>query len=292
MRELAVQIEGLSYKFGEQTVLKDISLELEQGKIYGLLGRNSSGKTTLINLLVNQLIAPSCKLHIFGEDPRKKPEILRRVCIVREEGFYAPYMKGYQILDLYQRFYEHYDKALEARLVELFEVPVKKPYSKYSRGMKSILLMIVALASKADLVILDEPTLGMDTPNREAFYKILLEEYIKQPRTFIISTHFIDEVENIIEEAIILEQGEKCLQEEVEVLKQKAMYLSGHKEVLESLEGLKGKEPKECFGSKAVYAYIGALSEADTKKVKIGQVECLPMSLGQIFLEMTRRKEV
>lgn len=82
-------------------------------------------------------------------------------------------------------------------------------YRKYSRGMKSLLFMIVALCSKAPLTILDEPTLGMDAPNREQFYKILLDEYVKEPRTFIISTHLINEIENLLEEVIIIDQGER-----------------------------------------------------------------------------------
>lgn len=291
MEELAVKIEHLNYSFGSHEVLKEMSFNLEVNKIYGLLGRNGAGKTTLINLLVNQLIAREGSIQLFGEDPRKNPAILKKVCIAREAEFYAPYMKGKAILQLYSQFYEGYDKQLEQKLVAFFDIPVDIAYRKYSRGMKSLLFMIVALCSKAPLTILDEPTLGMDAPNREQFYKILLDEYVKEPRTFMISTHLINEIENLLEEVIIIDQGERLLQEEVESLKSKAIYLSGNKEELERLTALKMAKPKESFGKSATYAYIGELDELDQKLIQSTHIEISPMSIQQIFVELTKGKE-
>lgn len=291
MKELAVKIENLSYSFGSQQVLKEISFNLEVNKIYGLLGKNGAGKTTLTNLLVNQLIAKSGSIQLFGEDPRNNPAILKDVCIIREAEFYAPYMKGKAILQLYSRFYEKYDTQLEQKLVAFFNIPLDRAYRKYSRGMKSLLFMVVALCSKAPLTILDEPTLGMDAPNREEFYKILLDEYVKAPRTFIISTHLINEIENLLEEVIIIDQGEKLLQEEVESLKARAVYLSGNKEELEGLAALKMVKPKESFGKTVVYAYIGELDKGDLNLIRASHIEMSPMSVQQIFVELTKGKE-
>ncbi len=291
MRELAVKIEDLNYAFGSHQVLKEMSFSLEANKIYGLLGKNGAGKTTLINLLVNQLIAKEGSIQLFGKDPRNNPAVLKEVCIVREAEFYAPYMKGKAILQLYSRFYENYDKQLEEKLVAFFNIPLDIAYRKYSRGMKSLLFMVVALCSKAPLTILDEPTLGMDAPNREQFYKILLDEYVKEPRTFIISTHLINEIENLLEEVIIIDQGEVLLQEEVESLKPKAVYLSGNKEDLERLAALKTAKPKESFGKRAGYVYIGELEEMDLKLIKSSYIEMSPMSIQQIFVELTKGKE-
>lgn len=291
MRELAVKIEDLNYAFGSHQVLKEMSFSLEANKIYGLLGKNGAGKTTLINLLVNQLIAKEGSIQLFGEDPRNNPAILKQVCIVREAEFYAPYMKGKAILQLYRQFYENYDKQLEEKLVAFFNIPLDIAYRKYSRGMKSLLFMVVALCSKAPLTILDEPTLGMDASNREQFYKILLDEYVKNPRTFIISTHLINEIENLLEEVIIIDQGEILLQEEVESLKSKAVYLSGNKEDLECLVALKTVKPKESFGKSAGYIYIGELEEMDLKRIKSSHIEMSPMSIQQIFVELTKGKE-
>lgn len=291
MRELAVKIEDLNYAFGSHQVLKEMSFSLEANKIYGLLGKNGAGKTTLINLLVNQLIAKEGSIQLFGKDPRNNPAVLKEVCIVREAEFYAPYMKGKAILQLYSCFYENYDKQLEEKLVAFFNIPLDIAYRKYSRGMKSLLFMVMALCSKAPLTILDEPTLGMDAPNREQFYKILLDEYVKEPRTFIISTHLINEIENLLEEVIIIDQGEVLLQEEVESLKSKAVYLSGNKEDLERLAALKMARPKESFGKSAGYVYIGELEEMDLKLIKSSYIEMSPMSIQQIFVELTKGKE-
>lgn len=248
MEGFAVEINHLNYDFQDKKVLEDISLALERDKIYGLLGKNGAGKTTLINILVNQLIAKEGEIKIFGKDPRKETEVLEKVCVIREGEFYAPHMKVKAIFELYRRFYPLYDKNLEQRLVEIFDLPVNKPYQKYSRGMKTLVFNIIGLCTHAELTLFDEPTLGLDAVNREQFYTILLEEYAKNPRTIVLSTHLIDEVENLLERVVIINQGKIMLHEDVDAFKAKGCYLTGFQEAFEKIQALEGKKLKESFG--------------------------------------------
>lgn len=291
MEELAVQINHLSYAFQDKNVLEDISLALEGDKIYGLLGKNGAGKTTLINLLVNQLIAKEGEIKIFGKDPRKETEVLEKVCIIREGEFYAPYMKVKAIFELYSRFYPLYDKHLEEKLVAHFELPINQPYQKYSRGMKTLVFNIIGLCTHAKLTLFDEPTLGLDAVNREEFYRILLEEYVKNPRTIVFSTHLIDEVENLLERVIIINEGKILLHEDVEEFKTKSLYLTGLQEAFYGIQALEGKRLKESFGKTHVYSYFGTLTNKDKEMIRKANIEVSPLGLQKAFVELTKGKE-
>lgn len=291
MNELAVEIKNLNYAFQDSTVLQAIELKIEMNKIYGLMGKNGAGKTTLINLIANQLIAKQGEINIFGKDPRKEATILEKLCVVREGEFYAPRMRVKDIFRLYQTLYKEYDEVLEKKLVDFFQLPVHKIYQKYSRGMKSMVFIIIGICSRAPITIFDEPTLGLDAASREDFYKILLEDYLKHPRTIIVSTHLIDEVEQLIERVILIDEGKVILNEEVQELKEQAYYITASQEKLEKLEALRDRVPKKCYGKTSVYAYLGSFSKTDREIIKGEQIEIVPMSLQQIFLEHTKRRE-
>jgi len=291
MTELAIEIKNLNYAFQDSVVLQDIDLEIEPNKIYGLMGKNGVGKTTLINLIANQLIAKQGEIYIFGNDPRKEATILEKLCVVREGEFYAPRMRVKDLFKLYQTLYKDYDETLEKRLVDFFKLPVHKSYQKYSRGMKSMVFIIIGICSRAPITIFDEPTLGLDAASREDFYQILLEDYLKHPRTIIVSTHLIDEVEQLIERVILMDEGKVVLNKEVQELKEQACYITAAQEKVEKLEALQSRLPKKCYGKTSVYAYFGDFSEADKEVIKSEQIEIVPMSLQQIFLEHTRRRE-
>lgn len=291
MNELAIEIKNLNYAFRDTAVLQAVDLEVESNKIYGLIGQNGAGKTTLINLIANQLIAKQGSIQVLGQDPRKEPSTLENLCIVREGEFYAPRMKVKDIFKLYQILYKDYDETLEKRLVDFFKLPIYKPYQKYSRGMKSMVFIIIGICSRAPITIFDEPTLGLDAGSREDFYKILLEDYLKYPRTIIISTHLIDEIEHLIERVILIDEGRVVLNEEVQELKERAWYITASQEKLEKLEILRNQPPKKSYGKTSVYTYFGSFSKADKEIIKSEQIEMVPMSLQQIFLEHTKRRE-
>lgn len=290
MSELAISVENLRYSFKGQEVLKNINLEIEKDKIYGLLGKNGAGKTTLINLIANQLVAKDGTINIFGTDPREDADVLDRICIVREADAFLLDIKAKEIFLLYQRLYPYYDKELERKLVDFFNLPIKKSIKKYSRGMKSLLFNIIGICSNAEITIFDEPTLGLDAENREQFYNILLDEYSKNPRTIIISTHLIDEVEQLLEKVIIIHDGKIMIQDEVENIIEKSYYISGSKQKLEQLEGLKNRMPSQVFGQTQVYSYFGRLSRKDRDIVEQENIDIIPMGLQKAFVELTKDK--
>lgn len=217
---------NISKEYKKKKVLSDISFSLERGKIYGLIGRNGAGKTTLLSIMSAQNPATSGKVMIDGEEVWENPHALAKICFSRELQTTEAY-KVKEYLDTAAIFYPHWDKEYAERLVNIFNLDKKQRMNKLSKGMLSMITIIVALASKAEYTFLDEPVAGLDVVARDEFYKILLEEYTQTGRTFVISTHIIDEASDIFEEVIMIKDNRIAIKENTQELLDRAVHISG-----------------------------------------------------------------
>lgn len=223
--------ENLTKQYGSKTVLDHVNLTLESGKIYGLIGRNGAGKTTLLSLMSNQNPISDGTATIDGQRIWENPKALSRLCFSRELNLSAESALSSYTLKAYLRAAEtylpHWDKEMAARLLELFGLEKKKKLGKLSKGMLSMVTILVAMASKAEFTFLDEPVAGLDVVAREQFYQLLLEEYTETGRTFVLSTHIIEEAADVMEEVIILDHGKILLKENTQELVDRARYVTG-----------------------------------------------------------------
>lgn len=223
--------ENLTKSYGKKTVLENLNLTLESGKIYGLIGRNGAGKTTMLSIMSNQNPATAGKVILDGENVWENRKALDRICfsrelnITQENGLAAYTIKKY--LDVAASYYVHWDKEMAKNLVEKFELKPKQKLGKLSKGMLSMVTIIVAMASKAEFTFLDEPVAGLDVVAREMFYKLLLDEYTETGRTFVISTHIIEEAADVMEEVIMLNKGQIIRHANTQELVDSARYVTG-----------------------------------------------------------------
>ncbi len=219
---VAIEIKNVSHNFKDKVVCDNISIDFEENKIYGLLGKNGAGKSTLINIITNQLICKSGEVKIFGTNPREDVSILEDVCVVREKEFFDPTYKVKDIFKSYSYFYKEYDYELQDKLCKLFEINKKLVYKKLSRGMKTLVSNIIGICSNAPITIFDEPTIGLDAVNRQEFYNIILESYMNKNRTIIISTHLINEVEDLLEKVVMIADGKIKVNDYIDEVKEKS----------------------------------------------------------------------
>lgn len=230
--------KGITKKYGAAEVLHSVDLELESGKIYGLIGRNGAGKTTLLSILTAQNPATAGEVTYEGKAVWENPEALSHLCFSRElnqiSGGNANTMKVKEYLKVAETFFPHWDREMAEKLTGEFGLDVKKRISKLSKGMLSMVTIIVALASKAEFTFLDEPVAGLDVVAREKFYSLLLEEFAATGRTFIVSTHIIEEAADVFEEVIIVDQGRILLKENTQELLERSYHISGHQEAVDA----------------------------------------------------------
>ncbi|MBP3489862.1 MAG: ABC transporter ATP-binding protein [Roseburia sp.] len=280
-------------RYGANAVIKDFDLTLEKGKIYGLIGRNGAGKTTLLSMMSAQNPASEGSVTLDGENIWENADALRHICFAREISPSANQnslanMRVRDYLKTASWFYPAWDKELAEKLVKKFELDGKKRLGKLSKGMLSAVTIIVALASKADFTFLDEPVAGLDVVMREYFYRVLLEEYTNSGRTFVISTHIIEEAADVFEEVIIIKEGALLLKENTTELLERAYRVSGLIEVVdEAVKGLKCYHEEKSGRAKSVTVLLG-----EGERLPEGyDVSIQPLTLQNVFVALCGMEE-
>jgi ABC-2 type transport system ATP-binding protein len=201
-----VRIDNLSFGYGREKLFMDLDLLLEPGNIYGLLGKNGVGKTTLLKLISGLRFPQRGECLVLDHIPRKRlPGLLEELYFLPEEFFVPPItMATYE--KIYGPFYPRFDRKLLAECLKEFDLDSKKKLTELSYGQKKKFLLAFGAATKCRLFLLDEPTNGLDIPSKSQFRK-LLASAVTDDRIILISTHQVRDVENLIDPIIILEDG-------------------------------------------------------------------------------------
>lgn len=272
--------------YGKKDVLNHVDLELEKGKIYGLIGRNGAGKTTLLSILSAQNPATKGTVTYNGMPVWENREALDHICFSRELNPMSQGQGGYKVKDFLKAasiYMPNWDEKMAQHLLEKFELDEKKKIGKLSKGMMSMVTIIIALASKADYTFLDEPVAGLDVVMREYFYRVLLDEFADSGRTFVISTHIIEEASDVFEEVIMLDKGQIVLKENTQDLLDRSRHISGKIEDVDALTaGMKTYHQEKMGRSKGVTVL---LEKGQTLK-QTPDVTIQPMNLQQVFVAL------
>lgn len=202
-----IEIKNLTKVYGDKKALNNINLSFENDKIYGLLGSNGAGKTTMMKIIVNRAFPSEGNVYLNGDIVTENEEVQKNIFYVTEKDKYPKDIKMKDLLKWEARFYENFDIDYAEQLAQLFNLDLDKKTNTLSTGYYTIFKVIVSLASNGEVMILDEPVLGIDSLYRELFYKVLLENHQKNKNLILIATHLIDEVEPVLEEVIIIDNG-------------------------------------------------------------------------------------
>lgn len=288
--EHVVELNRVTKSYGDVKAVSNVSFSLGAEKIYGLLGRNGAGKTTIMHMITAQLFATSGELKVFGETPYENNRVLNQICFIKESQKYPDIYRVMDVLEIAATFYPNWDHGYALSLAEEFRLPLKRRMKKLSRGMLSSVGIIIGLASRAPLTIFDEPYLGLDAVARSLFYDRLIEDYSLYPRTIVLSTHLIDEVSNILEHVILIDNGSLIIDEDAEALRGRAVTLAGAKDVVDSF--IAGKEVihRESFGNLVSTTVMGAWNNGERKKAEALGLEITPVSLQQLIVYLTNGK--
>lgn len=228
---MMVDIQNLTFRYGRKTVLTDISLQLGGGKIYGLLGENGVGKTTLLKVIagLQKQVSGSCT--VFGENPfNRTPSFLSRIYYLPEDLEFI--QKGYtpsQMGKLNGPFYPKFDNEKYMAILQEFNVNPEQSINKMSQGQTKKSAIAFAIATNAELLLMDEPSNGLDIPSKTLFRRVMAE-YCLETTCTIISTHQVRDLENLIDPIIILDNCATILNESLESIAEK-LYFSLEKAV-------------------------------------------------------------
>lgn len=285
---VGIEVKDLTLRFGDVTALDRLSFRLGGGKIYGLLGRNGSGKTSLLSVLAAFRKATDGQVRVGGADPFENDDVVRQICLIRESGDVYESDRVKCVLETAQLFRPNWDDDYAAKLLDKFKLSSRKRAQTLSRGQKSALGIVLGLATRAPLTIFDESYLGMDAPSRYAFYEELLADYVAHPRTIIISTHLIEEVASLFEEVVIIDEGRLVVHSEADTLRSRGARVTGPAEVVDTfVAGLTVLSEQTLGRVKAVTVY-GELNEAQVQAAALAGLDLGPVSLQDLFVHLTR----
>lgn len=280
---MSINITDTTKTYGKIRAVDNISLKFEKNKIYGLLGRNGAGKTTLLNLITNRLFADSGEIVINDLNVTGHNDSLSQVYMMGEKTYYPTGMKVKETFRWANEFYKEFDTEYAKELADKFELNINKKVGKLSTGYTTIFKIIIALSVNAEFILLDEPILGLDAYHRDLFYKELMNSYSRWPRTFIISTHLIEEVASLIENVVIINEGRIVKNESCEALLSTGYTATGSILAIDEFTAGKNVIDTDTIGNiKSAYILHDGESPASTDKIDIGRLD-----LQKLFIKLT-----
>lgn len=283
-----IEVRNLTKQYKHTTALDHINLTIEKDSIYGLLGRNGAGKTSLMSILTAQNFATSGHVEVFGEHPYENAHALKRMCFVRESQKYPEDATAKHAIANARLFFPRWDQTFAAELIDDFGLPMKTPIKKLSRGQQSAIGVIIGLASRAEITFFDEPYLGFDAVARQMFYDHLIADYAECPRTIVLSSHLIDEVANLIENVIVIDRGQIVMDESTEEARTRAVNIVGDADSVQRLVAGREVIHREALGHVSSVTILGQLSDVDREFIAQANLDLTPVSLQQLVVRTTQ----
>jgi ABC-2 type transport system ATP-binding protein len=249
-----VEIRGLTkrYRNGKQAV-SDVNLTIEPGRIVGLIGRNGAGKTTVLKSLLG-LTPYEGTIRVLGRDPTtERDALMREVSFIADTAVLPKWLRVSQALDYVEGVHPAFNRARAEQFLATTDVKLTHRVRELSKGMVTQLHLALVLAIKARLLVLDEPTLGLDLLVRRRFYDTLLNDYMDEQRTILVTTHQVEEVEHLLSDIVFIEDGRIALDCPVESLGERYSQLVVKGERLEAARALHPFAERSLFGRTALF---------------------------------------
>ena len=283
-------LEDVTMRFRSTTAVDGVTASVEEGTITGLLGRNGAGKTTLMQLLTGHRVPTSGRIRVFGASPYENEDVLRRICFIRESQRYPDPFRVQDAVEAASWMHPAWDREFARSLLADFELPLRRPVKKLSRGMASAVGIVIGLASRAPLTIFDEPYLGLDAVARQLFYDRLIADYAEHPRTVLLSTHLIEEIGDLLEHVLLIDRGRLLLAADADTLRDGAVTVSGPSERVASFGRGRDVLHTEKLGSyqRSIVRTEGSQNGSAARALGL-TVE--PPSLQQYVVALSRRTE-
>lgn len=277
-----IELKQVTKQYGQATVLKNITLSIEDPGIYCLLGRNGAGKTTLLKSIAGYQNITSGSIQVDGKAITTST-LDTGVSYIENfaKHFNLPVQK---LLRIASEVNPNYDYDFAAEMMDRFELEGKKKFRHLSLGMKTMVSTIICLASNKDVILLDEPVLGFDALMRVEFYDMLTESFRKHPRIILVSTHIIEEIAKTIQKLILIDRGSVRFFDTLQAVETKAFCISGLQKDVEAATKGRNVIGQDAVGG-LVTSYI-----FDNPPEETDSLEIRPLSLQEFFIQMVGHK--
>ena len=235
-----ISAQNLRKSYGDTAALNGFDLNVEPGRIVGLIGPNGSGKTTALKSILGLLHLDGGELNVLGLDPYKqRKELMTRTAYIADVGILPQWMRVDHLLDFIEGVHASFDRAIAEAALEKTDVKLNKKIHVLSKGMNVQLHLAITLAIDAKILVLDEPTLGLDILYRQRFYDSVLNDYYQDNRSILITTHEVREIEHILTDVVFIHRGKACLSLTMDDLAKQFCKLTSGQESVQQIRDLK-----------------------------------------------------
>ncbi len=246
-----IKAKGLSKAYGKSKVLDGVDFNIEAGRIVGLIGPNGAGKTTALRCLLG-LSSCDGELNVLGLDPRKqRTELLKQVCFIADTAILPQWLKVSQAIEFLEGVHPNFNVDKAREFLTKTNIEQHKKVSQLSKGMITQLHLALVMAIDVKVLVLDEPTLGLDILYRKQFYTTLLNDYFDEERTIIITTHQVEEVEGLLTDLLFIKNGRLILEAEMENIESQFVELEVRGESVEQARSLGPISERSVLGGSA-----------------------------------------
>ena len=247
-----VKARNVTKRFGTFKAVDDVSFDIDKGRIMGLIGPNGAGKTTLLKAVLG-LTDCEGSLSVLGLDPfRQRRELMQNICFIADVAVLPRWIKVTQLLDFIESVHPNFSRARAEELLSQTDINASSKVKELSKGMVTQLHLSIITAIDAKLLVLDEPTLGLDIIFRKEFYGNLLNDYFDEERTIVITTHQVEEIENLLTDVMFINHGKVVLDSSMEDIPGQYVELMATSENAAKAESMKPIYSREVFGKKVL----------------------------------------
>src|SRR5579864_6522661 len=244
----SIQARGLRKAFGSTIALDGVNLRVEEGRILGIIGPNGAGKTTFLNAILG-LIPFQGELRVLGRDPwRERDQLMRDVCFIADVAVLPRWIKVSQALDYVAGVHPRFDRAKAEAFLARTNIGPDRKVKHLSKGMVAQLHIALIMAIDAKLLVLDEPTLGLDILFRKQFYDSLLNDYFDRSRTIVVTTHQVEELQHILTDLMFIDRGRIVLSCSMEEFESRYLEVTVNPDQVAAARGLKPIFERQVFG--------------------------------------------
>jgi len=293
MNTRIVEIAGVTRQFGDMKALDNIDFNVEPGCVHGLVGANGAGKTTLIKHILGLLRAKTGSVRVFGLDPVKSPvEVLGRIGYLSEERDLPEWMRLHELMRYTQAYHPKWDMAYSDSLLETFELDPRQKIKTLSRGQRALTGLIAAVAHRPDLLLLDEPSSGLDAIVRQDILREVVRAVADEGRTALFSSHLLDEVERMSDVVTMIHKGKVVLHGNLDDIKEAHQHLTlQFPESQSTRPEIPGALALDGFGNQWQAVCNGELEQAKAAIQALGAeiTEARNASLQEIFVAKVGR---
>lgn len=248
-----IEARQLAKSYGKNPALQGVSFSIAPGRIVGLIGPNGSGKTTTLKAILG-LTRYEGDLSVLGRNPSTQRDLLMRdVCFIADVAVLPKWLRVCNAIDYVAGVHPRFDRARAEAFLARTDIRMRSRVRELSKGMVTQLHLALILAIDAKLLVLDEPTLGLDLLYRRQFYDTLLNDYFDKERTILLTTHQVEEIENLLTDVIFIDRGRLVLESTVESLPERFMQLTVSGAAAERARALKPFYEREVFGRTAMF---------------------------------------